>query len=161
MDALNASLRICIASGALLLSSGCRAVDSLPKDSRAPTASELFDLRTRCSELAAKIEADAKRVKLAYGTSGADIDNFTNRYDPVTNHCYVERLLLHAGEFKSLRTRSVIDGQEKVELVGCSVYSGGPRPDEIYCSDKDQKTISLAEANSRMNSFMGVSLQWP
>jgi len=57
--------------------------------------------------------------------------------------------------------RWVIDAQEKVWLVGCDDYVHPSGPRQTNCTDKNLNTISVSEANARMNSLMGESVQWP
>ena len=160
-------MRVGIAVGVSLAVSACRSDNSsASKGSRPLTRTELFDLRTKCSDLARRIEEEVKNAKKAHRASAGDLDSFTNRYDPEANRCYVEQFTFHHqtannGENQTMQYRTVIDAQERVTLVGCYDYVHPSGPHQTNCTDKDSKTISVSEANARMNSLMGESVQWP
>lgn len=60
---------------------GKEAKQELPPEFRPPSATEVFTLRTKCGELATKLESD-----MAHGPAIAQ--DVTSRYDPKTNRCY-------------------------------------------------------------------------
>jgi hypothetical protein len=74
--------------------------------SSVPTATEVFSLRSRCEELAQKIE-DENLVGSALAQS------HRSHYDPATNRCYVE-LNVHSADldkFEDNNSRYLYDGQ--------------------------------------------------
>ena len=167
MNSCGTLVRVGIAVGLSLAVSACRSDNSsASKGSRPLTRTELFDLRTKCSDLARRIEEEVRNEKRAYRASAGDLDTFTNRYDPEANRCYVEQFAFHYqtannGENQTMQHRWVTDGQEKVTLVGCDDYVHPSGPRQTNCTDKNSNTISVSEANARMNSLMGESVQWP
>jgi hypothetical protein len=160
-------LELGIAAGLWVAVSACRSDNSsASRGSRTLTRTELFDLRTKCSDLASRAEKEIKNEKKTDRLSAFDVDSFTNRYDPDANRCYVEQFTFHHqtannGENQTMQYRTVIDAQERVTLVGCYDYVHPSGPHQTNCTDKDSKTISVSEANARMNSLMGESVQWP
>ena len=156
-----------MAVGLSLAISGCHSDSgSAAKSSQTLTPTELFDLRTKCSDLAGRFEAEVKNEEKTYRLSAADLDSFTNRYDPEANRCYVEQFTLHYqtgnnGEQQTMQHRSVSDAQEKVSLVSCDDYVHPSGPRQTNCTGNDSKTTPVSEANARMNSLMGESVQWP
>ena len=156
-----------IAVGLSLAISACSSDNSsVAKASQTLTRTELFDLRTKCSDLARRIELEVKNEKKADRLSAGDLDNFTNRYDPEANRCYVEQFTFHHqtandGENQTMQHRWVIDAQEKVTLVACDDYVHPSGPRQTNCTDRNSKAISVSEATARMNTLMGESVQWP
>jgi hypothetical protein len=86
-----------------------------------PTATEVFDLRSRCAALGEKLLKDNF-------TSGSQLSH----YNPTTNRCYVE---LTAGS--ALLGRSLYDGQTK-ELLAYTINNNGHRSGEIH--DRQHQT---------------------
>jgi hypothetical protein len=160
-------VRIGFAVGLSLAISGCHSDSaSAAKGSQTLTPTELFDLRTKCSDLAGRFEAEVKNEKKTDRLSAADLDSFTNRYDPESNRCYVEQFTLHYqtannGEQQTMQHRSAFDAQEKVTLVSCDDYVHPTGQRRTNCTGKDSKTIPVSDANARMNSLMGESVEWP
>ena len=149
-----------------LAASACRSSNAPTAKKEALTRTELFDLRTKCSELARKDEEDFRREAAAYRTSAGDINSFTNRYDPETNRCYVERFTTHyqkakSGESQIMQYRSVSDAQENAQMMWCNDYVLSSGPHQTTCTDKDSKPIPVNEANVKMNNLMGESVDWP
>ncbi len=172
-----------VSVGLSLVLSGCRFAEKQETRSRgdAPKAGEqtdiarvpagltptqLFDLRTKCSDLARRTEQDFNHEKKADRLTAGDWNSFTNHYDPEANRCYVEKFTFHSqtannGEKQTMQYRMVIDAQENVTLISCDDYVHPSGPRQTNCTDKDSKTVPLSEANSRMNSLMAESVQWP
>ncbi|HEY7388851.1 MAG TPA: hypothetical protein VH640_10095 [Bryobacteraceae bacterium] len=116
--------------------------------------------------MARKFEDDNTKEKKKIGQLAGDIDSFTNRYDPEANRCYVEQFTTHYqtannGENQMMQHRWVFDAQENVRLVGCDDYVHASAPHQTNCTDKNSNTIPVNEANSRMNTLMGESVNWP
>ncbi len=146
--------------------SACRSDRSPASKNKTLTRTELFDLRTKCSELARNFEADFNREKKNDRLLASDIDSFTNRYDPETNRCYVEKFTTHYqkannGEQQVMQYRSVFDAQEKAQMVFCNDYVHPSGPRQTNCTDKDSKAIPVGEANLKMNNLMGEPVNWP
>jgi hypothetical protein len=126
----------------------------------------LFDLRTKCSDLARRIEQEAKTANRTSRLGADDIVSVTNRYDPAANRCYVEQFTTHYqkainGESQVMQDRIVTDAQENLALVSCNDYVHGSEPHRTTCLDKSLKTIPVDDANARMNSLMEESVEWP
>jgi hypothetical protein len=80
--------------------------------SEMPTANEVFNLRSKCEELAQKLE-DESIIGPALSRS------HISHYDPQTNRCYVE-VDIHMADldkFDEHNSRTVYDGQTREILV--------------------------------------------
>src|SRR5579862_7786176 len=143
MNSSGTLVRVVIAVGLSLAVSACRSDNSsASKGSRPLTPTELFDLRTKCSDLARRIEAEVKNGKKTDRLSAGDLDSFTNRYDPEANRCYVEQFTFHYqkannGENQTMQYRLLSDGQENVILVSCNDYGQPSGPRQTNCTDKN------------------------
>lgn len=101
----------------LVLITGCQKPSEKPTASnptaaepsfQKPTATEIFDLRSKCADLGRKAQKDLKSV---YPTTTA-----MSHYNPTTNRCYVELTYFNDdGLFESL-----IDGQTGDPLANTS-----------------------------------------
>ena len=124
-------LRVGLAVGLSLAISACRSSKtSAATASETLARTELFNLRTKCSDLARRFELDFKNERKTHKLSAGDADSFTNRYDPEANRCYVEKFTVHYqtannGEWQTMQYRSVIDAQETVALVACDELRSG------------------------------------
>ena len=150
-------ISLVVITGAVLAMPACTNHAS-PFSSLKPA--ELFDLRSKCSVLANRI---GKENKAEFPD---DITTVTNLYDPSKNRCYVEEFKIHYqtainGEAQTMMHRTVIDAQENATLVYCQDYIHGSTPRQTNCTDRNQKKISLNEANAMMNGLMEESIDWP
>jgi hypothetical protein len=108
---------------------------------RPPTATELFDLRSKCSELAQK-----KRIKQINDDAKDNPDNPPflaeySRYDAATNRCYV--LIVREYTRPTSEHRTLYDGQtNKVLALTIDTYSGLSRSAIGFVSDKNYKETS-------------------
>ena len=163
---LSKTVRVVTAAALSLAFSACHS-DKPPASQKGTlTRTELFDLRTKCSELARRVEDRVNSEKKKDRAVASDMDSFTNRYDPEANRCYVEQFTNHYqkannGEDQVMQYRSVADAQENVTLVSCSDYVHPSGPRQTNCTDKDFKSISVSAANLKMNTLMGESVNWP
>ena len=91
---------------------GCQKSPTVPKDAvgetiyKAPTATEVFNLRSKCAELGEKI-LDGNIIGSALA------QEHVSHYDPKTNRCYVE-LDVHMADLSKwddYRSRNLYDGQ--------------------------------------------------
>lgn len=130
---------------------------------------QLFDLRTKCSDLAHRIQQDVAQIKGKSPDTRGDAESFTNRYDPSSNRCFVEEFDSHSqtainGEAQLLTYRKVIDGQEGTTLITCNLYMHGAsfEKSQASCSGGDNDLpIPTPEAVAKMNSFMHESVTFP
>jgi hypothetical protein len=94
-----------------------------PAMARQPTATEAFNLRSRCAELGQKVLEDKIR-----GNNEAIISQ-ASRYDPRTNRCYVDLIVRTVDPTRppSLFHRFLFDGQTKEMLAEASIYNDNKR----------------------------------
>jgi hypothetical protein len=141
---------MCVAGVALMMSA-CNRVDPSPPvkatpDGPAtfqlPTATEVFNLRSKCASLADVIaEENPHGMALAHEVA--------SHYDEKTNRCYVE-LSVHMADlarYEEQRARYVYDGQTKEMLAwarsengkktGMVFIPGGVRQQDPYQSASD------------------------
>jgi hypothetical protein len=103
-----------------------------------PTATEAFNLRTKCAELAEKIssEHDHAGISLALAQKRPPTpltqEQFSN-YDPKTNRCYVELrvtpalgflMMLSKGNAKALKIRDDFFDAYEVDYMERHLYDG-------------------------------------
>ncbi len=160
------TLRISAAIALSVACSSCRPTSSPAAKGQSLTPTQLFELRSKCSDLRRKAENDYKRNKKTSGFGAGDIDSFNNRYDPEENRCYVEQFKTgyqqtKNGEVQTTQSRWVFDGQDNTALVSCNVYSYSSGTRQTACTDKDSNTIPISEAVMKMNKIMAESLVWP
>lgn len=74
--------------------------------SRAPMATELFNLRSKCEELAQKLDAD-----MLHGDALAQ--DHTSHYSLADNRCYVELDVHSIDKFEDNNSRYLYDGQTR------------------------------------------------
>jgi hypothetical protein len=60
-----------------------------------------------------------------------------------------------------MQYRSVMDAQESVQLISCTDYVHPSGPRQTNCTDKDSKTVTVSDANLKINHLMGESVNWP
>ena len=113
-----------------------RPADKQPTYSRLPTATEVFDLRSKCQELGEKIMSENL-------VGNALTQNQTSRYSPETNHCYVKLEVstadLTTPQEKFTRDEFLYDGQTKEMLA--SAYWDGNRKSGMLYSDSLKKFV--------------------
>lgn len=132
----------------LVLLSGCRAASAprTPVGEAAftkPTATEVFNLRTRCAELGEKI--------LASNVIGSALAHEqTSHYDPKTNRCYVA-IDVHMGDlnrYQEYYSVYLYDGQTGEMLASASSEKGAKSStNSLGASDYDATIATI-------NSFM-------
>ena len=81
-----------------------------------PTATELFNLRSRCAALGDKF------LDGFFVTSGLT-KSITSRYDPRTNHCYGE-LVIQNGSHEFYYDRTLYDLQTEELLASATINKG-------------------------------------
>jgi hypothetical protein len=89
---LSKAVNVASAVALSLAFSACRSERVAAPRNEGLTRTELLDLRTKCYELARKIEAEVNIEKKNNRMLAGDLNSFTNRYDPEANRCYVEQL---------------------------------------------------------------------
>ena len=98
-------------------------------DFRPPTATEVFNLRSKCAELGQKMLEDNVR-------HGAPFISQVSHYDPRTNRCYVELTGFGGTGAEANYDRELFDGQTKQKLAqavkGKDGRSGGMVFDKQY-----------------------------
>ena len=96
-----------------------------------PTATEVFNLRSRCVELADKMVQEFWNAN--------NVSQWArSHYDPRTNRCYVEFNV----EKKALYvSRSLFDGQTKDVIAFAEIYPNNKRSGKVY--DRQHKPTSL------------------
>jgi hypothetical protein len=129
----------------LLLFSGCQKpsapIAPVSETSfRAPTATEIFNLRSKCAELGEKIMKDTV-------VGDALRKNQISHYDPKTNRCYVQLTIWNADPAKADEyfQQSLLDGQTGQVLAAIRRVNGtksgdisidpsplNGNPDELY-----------------------------
>jgi hypothetical protein len=104
--------------GLVILAALCTSSTAQQGDFRPPTATEVFNLRSKCAQLGEKIMED-QIIRPAYSVSQV------SRYDPRTNRCYVEIDVqgLTKGPQDYLN-RYLYDGQTKEMLAYTSTDKG-------------------------------------
>jgi hypothetical protein len=121
-------------TAAVLAASSCRqqerSADNQATYNRLPTATEVFDLRSKCAALGDRI--------LSENVIGSALtQDQISHYSPATNHCYVKLEVftsdLTTPREKFIRDDFLYDGQTKETLA--SAYWDGNRKSGIIYSD--------------------------
>lgn len=134
-------------------------VDNPPATNRLPTATEVFDLRSKCAALGEKILEDNKKAL------EDDIDvtqDQVSHYNPETNHCYVKLVVL-ATDRKTPREKNIsheylYDGQTK-EMLAYVYLDGNQRSGHVF-SESLYKFVhstdmpSYEETSDLINKFV-------
>lgn len=112
-----------------------------------PTATEIFNLRSKCAELGDKI--------LENNFVGRALtQEVKSHYNPETNRCYVE-LDVHAADLSKYEeyenSRYLFDGQTK-DMLASSRQEKGVKSGSIY--DPDDVTAGYDKANAMIDSRM-------
>jgi hypothetical protein len=111
------SMRVMLFFLVLVVFSGCQQPNDAKSEPdeptfRKPSATEIFDLRSRCADAAKKIMSD--------NTIGAALaQDQVSHYDPKSNRCYVE-LTVHIADlahFDDHLSRYLFDGQTEEILA--------------------------------------------
>jgi hypothetical protein len=141
--------------------------DAKPRDPEL-TKTQLFDLRTKCSDLMRRAEQDYEKQEKQYGLEAAAPATFTNHYDPIHNRCYVEEIdsryqTTQRGDGNTTNIRTVFDAQQGNPIAACIQFIRDKErsPKEPGCSGPNNETITLSKANDLMNQSMAESLTWP
>jgi hypothetical protein len=152
---------------------GCRSQSPRPRTIERPTASELFNLRTKCADLAEKINSqyDYASLAIVYGIPALSQDHFSH-YDSTANRCYVELrvtalgslTLLSAGNAKAKRIRQAILDIYDVDYIERHLYDGQTGEELAYVQKglKNHSAVGLlqnmqvgwAAAYSRIDEVM-------
>ena len=82
-----------------------------------PTATEVFNLRSRCAALGDKI------MENNFVSSTLSQSNLSH-YDPQTNRCYVELTVIDMSNFGNYFNSVLFDGQTKEILASASIRKG-------------------------------------
>jgi hypothetical protein len=111
-----------------------------------PTATEVFNLRSKCAELAQKI--------LANNVVGSALTkDIVSHYDPQTNRCYAELDVNSADlrRFSEYYSRTVFDGQTGEILVSANNQNGHKT---AYVKDGGLKTTDFDIAVLKIADLM-------
>lgn len=112
-----------------------------------PTATEVFSLRSKCSELGDKILENNF-------VGNALTQEVKSHYNPETNRCYVE-LDVHAADLSQYEehpiSRYLFDGQTK-DMLASSKREKGRNSGSIY--DPDDIMAGYDKANAMIDSLM-------
>ena len=109
--------------------------------SEGPSATEVFDLRSRCAELAQKL--------LDGGVHGPFVQaGQKSSYSPVNNRCYVELdfTTADASSPEHQSTRYLYDGQTKQVLAWYRVDGDGDNAEKTNCSISDNTGIWVPDS---------------
>jgi hypothetical protein len=112
----------------------------------APTATEIFNLRSKCAELGQKI--------MENNTIGIALtQDVATHYDPVTNRCYAELDVNTAdlSKFDEYNSRTLYDGQTK-EMLAHTQRSKGQKTG--YVKDGSLTTTDFDAAIMKMQELM-------
>jgi hypothetical protein len=113
-----------------------------------PTATELFDLRSRCAALGDKYLDD-------HPASRPLTKSITSRYDPRTNHCYGDVSTLNLTEPQlSNYNRMLFDLQTGVPLAHASIEKG-KREGKVFGRPTDKRDDhGFSDANEYIDKLM-------
>ncbi|MGA3371192.1 MAG: hypothetical protein ABSC48_05470 [Terracidiphilus sp.] len=139
--------------------SSCRqqkaAADNQPASNRLATATEVFDLRSKCAALGEKIMSENI-------IGSALTHDQVSRYNPETNHCYV-KLEVSTADLSTPREKFITheylyDGQTK-ELLATAIREGNRESAEIFSESlkrfvHDPILPSYDETVSLMDKFV-------
>jgi hypothetical protein len=118
-------IRLSLCAFVMLTLLGCQQKERMAEMpsgiSRAPTATEVFDLRSKCAAL-------GERILENNPIGSALAQEQISHYNPQTNRCYI-RLDVHSADFatpedKFIREEFLYDGQTKELLAVASVRNG-------------------------------------
>jgi hypothetical protein len=122
---------------------------------RLPTATEVFDLRSKCAALAEKIMDDNL-------IGSALAQEQLSHYSPYTNRCYV-KLHVHTADLATPQDRFIsesylYDGQTK-ELLATTSWNGGKKSGQIFSDSlrgfaKYPAVPTYEETDSMIEKFM-------
>ena len=93
---------------------------------RSPTTTELFNLRSRYTELGDKILSEQKKVKQEAGIGG--YYEQTSHYDLPANRCYINLTIVEGG----IRQVLLYDGQTKHLLAYANYYRDGTQAANVF-----------------------------
>jgi hypothetical protein len=117
-----------------------------PSVASAPTATEIFNLRSKCAELGQQI-METNNIGIAL-TQGVE-----THYDPLTNRCYAELDVSMAdmSKFDEYNSRTLYDGQTK-EMLAHIQRKTGQRT--AYLKDGGLNTTDFDAAVMKMQELM-------
>ena len=127
-------------TAAVLAASSCRqhkgSADNQPAYNRLPTATEVFDLRSKCAVLGDKVMSENY-------IGSALTHNQISHYNPETNHCYVKLEVstadLTTPKERFIRDEYLYDGQTKESLA--YAYWDGNQKSAMIFSDSLKKFV--------------------
>jgi hypothetical protein len=112
-----------------------------------PTATELFNLRSRCAALGEKFLQDQSFVGSTLSMS------ITSRYDPRTNHCYGDVTTRRIGESSDFN-RSLYDLQTG-EVLAFSKVEKGKTVGMVFGRLSDfRDDVGFSDANEYIDKIM-------
>ncbi len=148
-------MRVAALVSAVALLCGCQKTSPIAEGQRTfrpPSATEVFNLRTKCAELGDRLletvlKADVIGAALAHEA--------TSRYDPKTDRCYV-RLDVHTADFTKyaeMNASYLYDGQTR-EILAYASSEHGAKTGQSYIDnehgyDAGLKTIEAFMADDR------------
>ncbi len=151
-------LVLCVAAVAFSATScrqQSRPADTQPAPNRLPTATEVFDLRSKCTALGEKIMSENI-------IGNALTQDQISRYNPETNHCYVKLEVstadLSTPQDRFIRDDFLYDGQTK-ELLATAYWDGNRKSAEVFSESlqrfvHDSALPSYDETVSLMDRFV-------
>ncbi len=161
---VNLSLRVTILS-IMLFACGCHGSVAHDKPEptaafRAPTATEAFDLQSKCVKLGKQILDDNV-------IGSALTQEQISHYNPADNRSYV-RLTVHTADLTTSRDKYetdnfLFDGQT-ADMLASTNYKGGQGYGQIFDDSiskavKDSLTPSAEEVGGIMDQFLGTDRQ--
>jgi hypothetical protein len=150
-EIIKATTILCLLTGTIVLLSGCQR-ESPPKSSsdeslfRKPTATEVFNLRTKCAEL-------GQKILKGHLTGPPFKQDQVSHYNPKTNRCYVELSegLADPGKYLDNYSRFLYDGQTGELLASVHDGNGGRT---AFVKDADVDITNYNAAIQRIESLM-------
>jgi len=134
-----------------------------------PTATEVFNLRTKCAELGAKINAEYDLTGIWLATSDELPYPFTqehfSHYDPKTNRCYVELRatldlsalrVLSTRNAKTLKTKDDFLARYEVDCLERRLYDGQTGEELVFLQKGVKGVAPTAFIKGRL-----AKVDWP
>lgn len=132
-----------------------------------PTAAEVFDLRTKCAELAEKINREYDHAGLALSVSQGQgptplTQEHFSHYDSKSNRCYVELRVtpalgflgtLSKGNAKALKIRDDFLASYELDYLERHLYDGQTGEELAYSQHGSKKVTASGTVN-------GVTVDW-
>lgn len=145
-------------TAAVLAASSCRQperpADNPPTYNRLPTATEVFDLRSRCAALGDRILSENR-------IGPALTQDQVSHYNPGTNHCYVKLEVstadLRTPQERFIRDEYLYDGQTK-ELLADAYWEGNQKSAMIFSASLkklvDSSVPTYQETDDLIDQFL-------